>query len=235
MAVMSLRLCRYSTIRLLCAGSTRAKQRAVVQVCRCRCGGSSSNSRPVRQMTVPSCSSSCSVMIPTLRQIDRAVPLLSPWTKDKITCSRSLCEVSCNRAYKLTCDHDDSNTSLSTHSDGPENLFSRGVQHAHATYKGQIRLGNRGVGLGELLHSDPLLQYSCTNVVGPHLVVNEGSCVLQVKAAQVGGRVPGRHSQATQCVSARSPVSYSGQELLSNYRRQRYAGRAADTDVIAAL
>lgn len=92
MAVMSLRLCRYSTMRLLCAGSTRAKHRAVVQACRCRWGGSSSNSRPVRQMTVPSCSSSCSVMIPTLRQIDRAVPLLSPWTENKITCSHSVCK-----------------------------------------------------------------------------------------------------------------------------------------------
>lgn len=152
MAVMSLRLCRYSTIRLLCAGSTRAKHRAVVQACRCRWGGSSSNSRPVRQMTVPSCSSSCSVMIPTLRQIDKAVPLLSPWTKDKITCSHSVWKtllLQHNWADKLTCDHDDSYASLSTHSDGTEDLFSRGVQHAHATYKGQVGLGNRWVGLVE--------------------------------------------------------------------------------------
>lgn len=80
MAVMSLKLCRYSTIRLLCAGSTRAKHRAVLQAWRCRCGGSSSNSRPVRPPLTPepSCSSSCSVMMPTLLQIDRAVPLLSP-------------------------------------------------------------------------------------------------------------------------------------------------------------
>lgn len=74
-------------MRLLCAGSTRAKHRAVRQACLCRWGGSSSNSRPVSPP--PNCppwpsSSSCSVMMPTRRQMDRAVPLLSPatiWTE----------------------------------------------------------------------------------------------------------------------------------------------------------
>jgi len=81
MAVMSFRLCRYSTMRLLCVGSTRAKQRAVRQACRWRWGGSSSNSRPVSPRpkgdAAPS-AHSCSVMMPTRRQMDRAVPLLSP-------------------------------------------------------------------------------------------------------------------------------------------------------------
>lgn len=147
MAVMSLRLCRYSTIRLLCAGSTRAKQRAVVQACRCRCGGSSSNSRPVRQMTAPSCSSSCSVMMPTLRQMDRAVPLLSPGknkqTNDYGTFNSPWSKTLALPRRGLTCDHDDSYASLTTHSDGAEDFFSRGVQHAHTAHKGQIGLGKQ--------------------------------------------------------------------------------------------
>lgn len=68
-----------------------------------------------------------------------------------------------------------------------------------------------------------------------HLIVSEGSQVLKVEAVNVRGRVSGCHGEATQRVSARSPFPHCGQELLSNRRAQRHAGRTADPDIIAAL
>lgn len=113
-------------------------------------------------------------------------------------------------AAKLTCDHDDSYASLPTHSDGTENFFSRGVQHPHATHKGQIRLGKHIRRTCSASPREPvycLLEDNRTKLSRPHLVVNEGSCVLEAEASQVGGRVSGCHGETAQSVSPRSPVS----------------------------
>lgn len=139
-------------------------------------------------------------------------PFVVPLKQKKTSLALASHSVSLSRygAFQLTCDHDDSYASLSTHSDGTENFFSRGVQHAHTTYKGQIRLGEQGSWSSSASPLEPvscLLQYSWTRLLSPHLMVNEGSWVLQVKAAQVRGCVSGCHSETAQSVSPRSPVS----------------------------
>lgn len=75
MAVISLKDWRYSTMRDLCAGSTRAKHRASRHAWRCASGDSSSNSLPVYALPE---TSSVSEKMPIRRQMATAVPLLSP-------------------------------------------------------------------------------------------------------------------------------------------------------------
>lgn len=161
---MSLRLCKYSTMRLLWVGSTRAKQRTVRQACRCRCGGSSSNSRPVRPLPYASpspSSSSCSVMMPTRRQIDKAVPLLSPINpqEDQVRFRNLKCiqYLSINRKglnldeilkfhqVWRTCDHNDPYAGLSAHAHCAQHFLPRWIQHSHTTNKGQVRLRKKHV------------------------------------------------------------------------------------------
>lgn len=126
-------------------------------------------------------------------------------------CALSLSEPrAASTCTELTCDHDDSYASLSTHSDGSQNFLSGGVQHTHTTYKGQIRLGKERSWTSSASPLEPnsrLLHNNWTAFVPTHLMVNEGGGVLEVKAAQVRGRISGRHSETTQGVSPRTPVS----------------------------
>lgn len=147
---------------------------------------------------------------------------------------------------ELTGDHDHSDASLPTHSDRAEHFLPGGVQHAHAAYKGQVRLGGDG---GKTSSASPLFirhrpQFICHSTYSGagstdrnhhHLVVREGSRVLKVEAVNVRGRVSGCHGEATQRVPTRSPFPHGGQELLSKRWAQRHASRGADPDIITAL